>query len=164
MTTTCNHALYAISDVFTQYFETLSDVLLDDILSQLYWCVQQDNEQLARSGTNCLENVVILNGEKFTPEIWDKTCNCMLDIFKTTIPHALLTWRLAGAEGDPMTPQDVSDKQLDSISQKSVDIQSRSEDQHSINSAERIAMVTRRQSQYSAGMCEDSPRTRTPTS
>uniref|UniRef100_A0A8C7DJM1 ARF guanine nucleotide exchange factor 1 n=1 Tax=Oncorhynchus kisutch TaxID=8019 RepID=A0A8C7DJM1_ONCKI len=127
MTTTCNHALYAISDVFTQYFETLSDVLLDDILSQLYWCVQQDNEQLARSGTNCLENVVILNGEKFTPETWDKTCNCMLDIFKTTIPH------------------------------------SRSEDQHSISSAERIAMETRRQSQYSAGMCEDSPRTRTPT-
>nr|XP_046211640.1 brefeldin A-inhibited guanine nucleotide-exchange protein 1-like isoform X4 [Oncorhynchus gorbuscha] len=162
MTTTCNHALYAISDVFTQYFETLSDVLLDDILSQLYWCVQQDNEQLARSGTNCLENVVILNGEKFTPETWDKTCNCMLDIFKTTIPHALLTWRLAGAEGDPMTPQDVSDKQLDSISQKSVDIQSRSEDQRSINSAERVAMETRRQGQYSAGMCEDSPRTRTP--
>lgn len=47
-----------------------------------------DNEQLARSGTNCLENVVILNGEKFTLEIWDKTCTCMLDIFKTTIPHA----------------------------------------------------------------------------
>jgi len=41
MTTTCNHALYAICDVFTQYFESLSDVLLDDILSQLYWCVQQ---------------------------------------------------------------------------------------------------------------------------
>lgn len=117
MTTTCNHALYAICDVFTQYFEALNDVLLDDILAQLYWCVQQgecaaalrpselsfkqlpfflihsfhsstDNEQLARSGTNCLENVVILNGEKFSPETWDKTCNCMLDIFKTTIPHS----------------------------------------------------------------------------
>uniref|UniRef100_A0A452VPC8 ADP ribosylation factor guanine nucleotide exchange factor 1 n=1 Tax=Ursus maritimus TaxID=29073 RepID=A0A452VPC8_URSMA len=88
MTTTCNHALYAICDVFTQYLEVLSDVLLDDIFAQLYWCVQQDNEQLARSGTNCLENVVILNGEKFTLEIWDKTCNCTLDIFKTTIPHA----------------------------------------------------------------------------
>uniref|UniRef100_A0A8C9WHG6 ARF guanine nucleotide exchange factor 1 n=1 Tax=Scleropages formosus TaxID=113540 RepID=A0A8C9WHG6_SCLFO len=104
MTTTCNHALYAICDVFTQYFESLSDVLLDDILSQLYWCVQQDNEQLARSGTNCLENVVILNGEKFTPETWDKTCNCMLDIFKTTIPHTLLTWRPAGAEGEHSFP------------------------------------------------------------
>uniref|UniRef100_A0A8C4RY14 ARF guanine nucleotide exchange factor 1 n=1 Tax=Erpetoichthys calabaricus TaxID=27687 RepID=A0A8C4RY14_ERPCA len=112
MTTTCNHALYAICDVFTQYFEALSDVLLDDILSQLYWCVQQDNEQLARSGTNCLENVVILNGEKYTLEIWDKTCNCMLDIFKTTIPHALLTWRPAGIDCDPVCQVESSDKQL----------------------------------------------------
>uniref|UniRef100_A0A671NMA3 Brefeldin A-inhibited guanine nucleotide-exchange protein 1-like n=1 Tax=Sinocyclocheilus anshuiensis TaxID=1608454 RepID=A0A671NMA3_9TELE len=115
MTTTCNHALYAICDVFTQYFESLSDVLLDDILSQLYWCVQQDNEQLARSGTNCLENVVILNGEKFNAETWDKTCNCMLDIFKTTIPHMLLTWRPAGSEGDHVTQLD-SDKQLSILS------------------------------------------------
>lgn len=119
MTTTCNHALYAICDVFTQYFEVLSDVLLDDIFSQLYWCVQQDNEQLARSGTNCLENVVILNGEKFTLDIWDKTGNCMLDIFKTTIPHTLLTWKPTAGEIDLVAQ---SEKQLDSISQKSVDI------------------------------------------
>nr|XP_009295671.1 brefeldin A-inhibited guanine nucleotide-exchange protein 1 isoform X3 [Danio rerio] len=148
MTTTCNHALYAICDVFTQYFESLSDVLLDDILSQLYWCVQQDNEQLARSGTNCLENVVILNGEKFNPETWDKTCNCMLDIFKTTIPHMLLTWRPAGAEGDHMTQLE-SDKQLDSISQKSVDIQTRSDDQQSVNSMEKALADNRRYSQFS---------------
>ncbi|XP_063768541.1 brefeldin A-inhibited guanine nucleotide-exchange protein 1 [Eleginops maclovinus] len=146
MTTTCNHALYAISDVFTQYFESLSDVLLDDILAQLYWCVQQDNEQLARSGTNCLENVVILNGEKFSLETWDKTCTCMLDIFKTTIPHALLTWR--PAEGEHPAAQSLADKQPDSVSQKSVDIQSRSDDQHSISSADQVAMETRRQSQY----------------
>uniref|UniRef100_A0A452S4U3 ARF guanine nucleotide exchange factor 1 n=1 Tax=Ursus americanus TaxID=9643 RepID=A0A452S4U3_URSAM len=112
MTTTCNHALYAICDVFTQYLEVLSDVLLDDIFAQLYWCVQQDNEQLARSGTNCLENVVILNGEKFTLEIWDKTCNCTLDIFKTTIPHALLTWRPSSGETVPPPPSPVSEKQL----------------------------------------------------
>lgn len=49
MTTTCNHALYAICDVFTQYFEALSDVLLDDILSQLYWCVQQGEHPAALS-------------------------------------------------------------------------------------------------------------------
>ncbi|XP_011914061.1 PREDICTED: brefeldin A-inhibited guanine nucleotide-exchange protein 1 isoform X3 [Cercocebus atys] len=122
MTTTCNHALYAICDVFTQYLEVLSDVLLDDIFAQLYWCVQQDNEQLARSGTNCLENVVILNGEKFTLEIWDKTCNCTLDIFKTTIPHALLTWRPTSGETAPPPPSPVSEKPLDTISQKSVDI------------------------------------------
>uniref|UniRef100_A0A673ZU74 ARF guanine nucleotide exchange factor 1 n=1 Tax=Salmo trutta TaxID=8032 RepID=A0A673ZU74_SALTR len=147
MTTTCNHALYAICDVFTQYFEPLSDILLDDILSQLYWCVQQDNEQLARSGTNCLENVVILNGEKFSPEIWDKTCNCVLDIFKTTIPHALLTWRPAGAEGELMPQYDLSN--LDSISQKSVDIQTRTEDQQSVCSVDRISLENQRQRTYS---------------
>lgn len=49
MTTTCNHALYAICDVFTQYFESLSDVLLDDILAQLYWCVQQGEHMTALS-------------------------------------------------------------------------------------------------------------------
>uniref|UniRef100_A0A8C4MYD9 ADP ribosylation factor guanine nucleotide exchange factor 2 n=1 Tax=Equus asinus asinus TaxID=83772 RepID=A0A8C4MYD9_EQUAS len=100
MTTTCNHALYAICDVFTQFYEALNEVLLSDVFAQLQWCVKQDNEQLARSGTNCLENLVISNGEKFSPAVWDETCNCMLDIFKTTIPHVLLTWRPAGMEED----------------------------------------------------------------
>uniref|UniRef100_A0A8C0B6B7 ADP ribosylation factor guanine nucleotide exchange factor 2 n=1 Tax=Buteo japonicus TaxID=224669 RepID=A0A8C0B6B7_9AVES len=90
MTTTCNHALYAICDVFTQFYEALNEILLPDILAQLHWCVKQDNEQLARSGTNCLENLVILNGQKFSPEVWGQTCNCMLEIFKTTIPHVCL--------------------------------------------------------------------------
>ena len=41
MTTTCNHTLYAICDVFTQYFDVLSEVLLDDIFLLLNWCVEQ---------------------------------------------------------------------------------------------------------------------------
>ncbi|KAB7495553.1 Brefeldin A-inhibited guanine nucleotide-exchange protein 1 [Armadillidium nasatum] len=92
MTTTCNHALYAIVDVFTQYFEVLSPILLQDLYIQLHWCVQQDNEQLARSGTNCLENLVVSNGRKFSEETWDKTCQCLLDIFNSTLPHDLLSW------------------------------------------------------------------------
>lgn len=52
MTTTCNHALYAICDVFTQYFESLNDVLFDDILAQLYWCVQQ-GEHTATLAVSC---------------------------------------------------------------------------------------------------------------
>ncbi|XP_030876858.1 brefeldin A-inhibited guanine nucleotide-exchange protein 2-like, partial [Leptonychotes weddellii] len=107
MTTTCNHALYAICDVFTQFYEALNEVLLSDVFAQLQWCVKQDNEQLARSGTNCLENLVISNGEKFSPDVWDETCSCMLDIFKTTIPHVLLTWRPVGME------EDSSEKHLD---------------------------------------------------
>ena len=41
MTTTCNHALYAIVDVFTQYLSELADVFLYDMYHQLIWCVQQ---------------------------------------------------------------------------------------------------------------------------
>lgn len=41
MRTTCNHALYAIVDVFTQYYAELSAVLLSNIYEQLFWCAQQ---------------------------------------------------------------------------------------------------------------------------
>ncbi|XP_073325911.1 brefeldin A-inhibited guanine nucleotide-exchange protein 2 [Pagrus major] len=120
MTTTCNHALYAICDVFTQFYEPLSEILLADIFTQLQWCVRQDNEQLARSGTNCLENLVILNGEKFSPEVWQITCSCMLEIFQNTSPHALLTWRPAGQEEETADGKHF-DADFDSQSQSSYD-------------------------------------------
>ncbi|KAJ8265237.1 hypothetical protein COCON_G00143360 [Conger conger] len=118
MTTTCNHALYAICDVFTQFYEPLSEVLLADLFTQLQWCVRQDNEQLARSGTNCLENLVILNGEKFSPDVWDITCSCMLEIFQNTSPHALLTWRPASQEEETGDSKHM-DVEMDSQSQSS---------------------------------------------
>lgn len=98
MTTTCNHALYAIIDVFTQYFDVLGTLLLSNLYTQLHWCVQQNNEQLARSGTNCLENLVISNGLKFSVETWDDTCKCMFDIFNSTLPRELLTWKPSPAD------------------------------------------------------------------
>ena len=140
MTTTCNHALYAIVDVFTQYYDVLNPILMDELYDQLKWCVQQgtvkpncyavflrsfalekltcqsclaitllgflsvsDNEQLARSGTNCLENLVISNGMKFSDSVWNKTCACMLTIFQTTIPNNLLSWRPEGMT-EPKSP------------------------------------------------------------
>lgn len=41
MRTTCNHALYAVVDVFTQYYPVLSTILLTNIYEQLYWCAKQ---------------------------------------------------------------------------------------------------------------------------
>lgn len=105
MTTTCNHALYAVVDVFTQYFEVLSDVLLEDMFLHLLWCVQQDNEQLARSGTNCLENLVVSNGSQFSPEMWQRACRCIRDIFTSTVPSELLTWRPEVQTAGTPTPQ-----------------------------------------------------------
>ncbi|XP_028967932.1 brefeldin A-inhibited guanine nucleotide-exchange protein 1 [Galendromus occidentalis] len=93
MTTTCNHALYATIDVFTQYYSVLSEILLDELYKLLLQCVQQDNKQLAKSGTNCLEHWVVGNGDKFSDEIWVKTCQCIVKMFENTAPLQLLTWK-----------------------------------------------------------------------
>ena len=52
-----------------------------------------DNEQLARSGTNCLENLVVSNGSQFSYDMWQRACRCIRDIFTSTVPSELLTWR-----------------------------------------------------------------------
>ncbi|KAG7208279.1 hypothetical protein KM043_014522 [Ampulex compressa] len=130
MTTTCNHALYAIVDVFSQFYDTLGPLLLEQLYSQLLWCVQQDNEQLARSGTNCLENLVISNGIKFDEQTWEKTCRCVLDIFESTLPTALLTWK-------PQSPNKESD--LDVITGEAdghLGILKRSNSSHSLANGE----------------------------
>ena len=44
-------------------------------------CVTQENEQLARSGVNCLENLVISNGPKLDHATWERICCCVNDIF-----------------------------------------------------------------------------------
>jgi brefeldin A-inhibited guanine nucleotide-exchange protein len=99
LNTTCNHALYALTDVFSQYFAVVSPLLLHDLFAQLQWCVQQDNEQLARSGISCLENLVLANGGKFNAESWDCLCQCLHDVFSSTTPTQLLTWTPPAASG-----------------------------------------------------------------
>ncbi len=61
MDTTCNHALYAMTDVFNEFFGRLSPILLREVFAQYRWCVHQENDQLARSAVSCLENLVITN-------------------------------------------------------------------------------------------------------
>lgn len=39
--TTCNHALYSIVDVFTQYYSELGEMLLQAIYTQFTSCIQQ---------------------------------------------------------------------------------------------------------------------------
>lgn len=86
MTTTCNHALYSIVDVFTQYFDMLGSFLLKDVYSQLFWCVQQNNEQLARSSINCFENLVILCGVKYNQSTWTMTLEFIERIYEIVKP------------------------------------------------------------------------------
>ncbi|CAL8096814.1 unnamed protein product [Orchesella dallaii] len=93
MTTTCNHALFAIVDVFTQYYESLGPLLMEDIFTQLSWCVQQDHEQLARTGTHCFEHLVISSGSKFSSGAWNSTCSFIRTVFKSTQPQQLISYK-----------------------------------------------------------------------
>lgn len=52
----------------------------------------QENEQLARSGVNCLENLVISNGPKLGDPSWLRICCCVNEIYEMTSPKELLTW------------------------------------------------------------------------
>lgn len=111
MTITCNHALTSIVDVFTQYFDILCPILLQDLYTQLQWCIQQgtriyfntlqrgvfdllfyfaDNDQLAQSSTYCLENLITSNGSKFDKVNWDCTCQTIVSMFDSMMPKPLL--------------------------------------------------------------------------
>ena len=46
-----------------------------------------DNEILAKSGINCFENFVISCGQRFSSHVWEKTCACILEIFRSTLPE-----------------------------------------------------------------------------
>jgi len=92
MTTTCNHALYAVVDVYTQHYAVLAP-LLSELLQLLQWCVKQDNEQLARSGMNCLENLVMGTGKHFREDCWVAIVDTITQVYANTLPVGLRNWK-----------------------------------------------------------------------
>ncbi|XP_075679751.1 ADP ribosylation factor guanine nucleotide exchange factor Sec71 [Dermatophagoides pteronyssinus] len=111
MTTTCNHALYSIVDVFTQYFDLLGSFLLKDVYSQLFWCIQQDNEQLSRSGINCFENLIISCGRKYNSKTWTMTLEFIERINDATKPLQLFDSDSANANANANHVNHVNHKQ-----------------------------------------------------
>ncbi|KAF7488125.1 Brefeldin A-inhibited guanine nucleotide-exchange protein 1 [Sarcoptes scabiei] len=89
MQTTCDHAIYSIVDVFIQFFDVIGSFLLKDVYSQLFWCVQQDNERLACSGVNCFENLVLSCGIKFNQVTWTMTIELIERIHEIAKPKQL---------------------------------------------------------------------------
>ena len=71
----------------------LCDVAMVLLSTTMACFLSPDNEQLARSGSNCLENLAVSVGKQFFPDTWDKVCKCARDIFTNSIPHQLLTWK-----------------------------------------------------------------------
>eukprot|EP00730_Choanoeca_flexa_P014367 TRINITY_DN6260_c0_g1_i1.p1 TRINITY_DN6260_c0_g1~~TRINITY_DN6260_c0_g1_i1.p1 ORF type:complete len:1256 (+),score=488.56 TRINITY_DN6260_c0_g1_i1:453-3770(+) len=90
MSTTCTHALRSVVDVVSQYFDVLQGCVLKDLLAYLTWSITRENEQLARTGTECLHILVMNNGFAFTDESWSLACDCLKNLFEATEPSELI--------------------------------------------------------------------------
>ena len=107
MDTTCNHTLYAMTDVFNEFFRKLAPLLLKDLLAQYEWCVLQDNDQLARSAASCLENLVLTNRSKMDSE----TEHCINRFLADLITNTLMPNTIA-KHSKPLVPASTSVKSM----------------------------------------------------
>ncbi|KAI4278381.1 MAG: hypothetical protein L6R38_005269 [Xanthoria sp. 2 TBL-2021] len=109
LSTTMIQALRNMILLFTHYFESL-EYMLDRFLDLLALCICQENDTIARIGSNCLQQLILQNVTKFQPEHWSKIVSCFVKLFELTTAHELFTAAAsipdsAGIEGDdPKAP------------------------------------------------------------
>ncbi|KAL8892597.1 MAG: hypothetical protein Q9215_000476 [Flavoplaca cf. flavocitrina] len=109
LSTTMIQALRNMILLFTHYFESL-EYMLDRFLDLLALCICQENDTIARIGSNCLQQLILQNVTKFQPEHWGKIVSCFVKLFERTTAHELFTAAAsipdsAGIEGDdPKAP------------------------------------------------------------
>lgn len=90
LSTTMIQALRNMMSLFTHYFESL-EYMLDRFLDLLALCICQENDTLARIGSNCLQTLILSNVNKFTPEHWSKIVSAFVDLFGRTEATALFS-------------------------------------------------------------------------
>ena len=73
LTSTCLNALSLFVKIFSHFFNRVN-FLLDDCLALLTSCILQENQHLASIGTTCLLQLVMLNGMKWTDNMWTRIC------------------------------------------------------------------------------------------
>ncbi|KAL8662950.1 MAG: hypothetical protein Q9202_004273 [Teloschistes flavicans] len=90
LSTTMIQALRNMILLFTHYFESLA-YMLDRFLDLLALCICQENDTIARIGSNCLQQLILQNVVKFQPEHWSKIVGCFVQLFDRTTAHQLFT-------------------------------------------------------------------------
>ncbi|KAK5121643.1 hypothetical protein LTR85_004815 [Meristemomyces frigidus] len=83
LSTTLIQALRNMITLFTHFFESL-EYMLDRFLDLLALCICQENDTLARIGSNCLQQLILQNVKKFSPVHWEKIVGAFVDLFART--------------------------------------------------------------------------------
>lgn len=90
LSTTMIQALRNMITLFTHYFESL-EYMLDRFLDLLALCICQENDTIARIGSNCLQQLILQNVTRFEPEHWGKIVGSFVELFERTTAHQLFS-------------------------------------------------------------------------
>ena len=90
LSTTMIQALRNMMTLFTHYFESL-EYMLDRFLDLLTLCICQENDTIARIGSNCLQTLILQNVEKFELEHWHQVVSAFVELFERTTAYQLFT-------------------------------------------------------------------------
>ncbi|MCJ1421439.1 guanine nucleotide exchange protein for ADP-robosylation factor [Xylographa parallela] len=90
LSTTMIQALRNMITLFTHYFESL-EYMLDRFLDLLALCICQENDTIARIGSNCLQTLILQNVVKFQLEHWHQIVSAFVELFDRTTAYQLFT-------------------------------------------------------------------------
>lgn len=90
LSTTMIQALRNMITLFTHYFDAL-EYMLDRFLELLALCICQENDTIARIGSNCLQQLILQNVTKFKPEHWSKIVGAFCELFERTTAYQLFS-------------------------------------------------------------------------
>ena len=90
LSTTMIQALRNMITLFTHYFQSL-EYMLDRFLDLLALCICQENDTIARIGSNCLQQLILQNVTRFQPEHWSKIVGSFVELFDRTTAHQLFS-------------------------------------------------------------------------
>ena len=88
LSTTMIQALRNMITLFTHYFDSL-EYMLDRFLDLLALCICQENDTIARIGSNCLQQLILQNVTRFTVIHWHKIVGSFVELFERTTAHRL---------------------------------------------------------------------------
>ncbi|KAF2837167.1 hypothetical protein M501DRAFT_978130 [Patellaria atrata CBS 101060] len=119
LSTTMIQALRNMITLFTHFFESLQ-YMLDRFLDLLALCICQENDTLARIGSNCLQQLILGNVKKFEPEHWNKIVGAFVDLFRRTEASALFSAATSGSTPTPNPSNSISHTPTPSVDSQNI--------------------------------------------
>ncbi|KAL7629831.1 guanine nucleotide exchange protein for ADP-robosylation factor [Parahypoxylon ruwenzoriense] len=90
LSTTMIQALRNMIILFTHYFDAL-EYMLDRFLELLALCICQENDTIARIGSNCLQQLILQNVTKFSNSHWALVVGAFCELFERTTAYQLFS-------------------------------------------------------------------------